>query len=164
MKVMVAYASRTGNTKKVAEAVFQEVQAEKEIKELSAVSDLAGYDLVFVGLPIIAFGPAPEAKDFLAKHCQGKKVAMFVTHASPEDLVDLQGWLGKCREAAAGADLIGLFDCQGELAQNVKDLLLKSNDPKMRAWAETDASKGQPDVARLERARVFARQTMAAVK
>jgi len=49
MKVLVAYVSRTGNTKKVAEAIFQGMQEEKEIKELQNVGNLEGYDLTFIG-------------------------------------------------------------------------------------------------------------------
>ncbi len=34
MKVIVTYMSRTGNTKKVAEAIFQEIKGKKEIKPM----------------------------------------------------------------------------------------------------------------------------------
>lgn len=161
MKVLVAYMSRTGNTKKVAENIFQEIQGEKEIKEIKDVASLEGYDFAFVGFPIENFGPAKDAKDFLEKHAKGKKVALFITHAAPEYAEFLPEWLAKCKEAAAGVDLVGLFNCQGELAQNVIDAMAKHHDPKVRAWAEMGSTtKGQPDATRLERARVFARETM----
>ena len=35
MKVLVTYMSLSGNTKKIAEAIFQEIQEEKEIKEIT---------------------------------------------------------------------------------------------------------------------------------
>ena len=41
--------SQTGNTKKVAEAISQEIRGEEEIKPMSEVSDLDGCDLAFVG-------------------------------------------------------------------------------------------------------------------
>ncbi|MDM8001227.1 MAG: flavodoxin family protein, partial [Dehalococcoidia bacterium] len=40
MKTLVAYVSRTGNTKKVAHAIFAEIRGEKELKELGQVSTL----------------------------------------------------------------------------------------------------------------------------
>jgi flavodoxin len=161
MKVLIAYMSQTGNTRKVAEAIFQEVQDEKEIKELSELDSLEGYDLAFVGFPIHGFGAPEEAKSFLEKQCKGKDVALFVTHGAPEDLEDLREWLAKCKEAAAGVNLIGMFDCQGELAQGVIDMLLKSPDPKLRYFGEMGpTTRGQPDAARLERAREFAREIM----
>ena len=46
MKVLVAYKSQTGNTRKIAEAIFGEIQEEKEIKRIADVDSLEGYDLV----------------------------------------------------------------------------------------------------------------------
>ena len=99
MKVIIAYMSETGNTKKIAEALFQEIQEEKEIKELNEIDDLEGYDLAFVGFPMHGFGAPEEAKSFLEKLCMGKKIALFVTHGAPEDFEGLQPWLAKCKEA-----------------------------------------------------------------
>jgi len=162
MKVLVAYMSQTGNTRKVAEAIFGEVRAEKALTELKDLDGLDGFDLYFVGFPLQAYGPAQPVKGFLESHAAGKDVVLFVTHASPEDGEDLPQWLDACRAAAVGANLIGLFNCQGELAQNVADFMKSSGDPKLAAWAERrDETLGQPDAARLERAREFARGIMA---
>ena len=119
MKVIVTYMSLSGNTKKIAEAIFQEIPEEKEIKELNEIDDLEGYDLAFVGFPMHGFGVPEEAKSFLEKHCMGKKIALFVTHGAPEHSGDLQPWLAKCKEAAVKANVIDMFNCQGELAQYV---------------------------------------------
>jgi flavodoxin len=161
MKVLVAYMSQTGNTRKVAEAIFGEIQAEKEIKELKDLDGLEGYDLYFVGFPMHAFGPAHAAKGFLEQHAAGKDIVLFNTHASADDDEVLQEWLGNCRAAAVGANVIDLFHCQGEMSEQVADMMKKSGDSNMIAWAEgRDATLGQPDAARLERARVFAREIM----
>ena len=48
MKVLVAYKSVTGNTKKVAEAIFNEIEGEKEIKNLKEIKGIEGYDLAFL--------------------------------------------------------------------------------------------------------------------
>lgn len=158
MKTLVVFMSQTGNTKKVAEAIFEEVQGEKELKELSEVSSLDGYDLIFVGFPMQAFGPAQAAKDFLANSCIGKKIALFTTHGVTLDFEELPGWLDNCREAASGANVIGLFDCQGEVAEFLLDAAAKSDDPLMQKLAGAGATgKGQPDAVNLDRARAFAR-------
>lgn len=158
---MIAYMSLSGNTKKIAEAIHQEIQAEKEIKEYTKIDDLKNFDFVFVGFPLHGFGAPEEAESFLKKHCRGKKIALFVTHGAPEYYEGLQPWLLKCKEAAAGADVIGMFNCQGELAQYIIDELLKSDNPQYRAYGEAGPStKGQPDATRIERARVFAREIM----
>ncbi len=165
MKVLVAYMSQTGNTQKVAEAIHGEISEDKEIKTLDAVEGLDAYDFAFIGFPLIAFGPAEPAKKFLEAHSAGKRIALFITHAAPEESEEVKGWLKTSREAASKADIVSMFDCQGELAQPVIDMLLGSDDPNMRAFGELGPStKGQPDETRLEAARTFARETMEMVK
>ncbi len=115
MKVIVVYMSQTGNTKKVAEVIFQEIQTKKDIKELKDIKNLKGYDFTFIGFPMHYGGPAKPALNFLEKQVQGKKIAMFVTHATREDSEALQKWLAKCKKAATGANLVGFFNCQGKL-------------------------------------------------
>jgi flavodoxin len=164
VRVLVTYLSQTGNTQKVAEAIHGEISGDKTIKKLEEVESLDEYDLSFIGLPIHAFGPAAPAKKFLEAHSPGKRIALFITHAAPEESEEVKGWLKRCSEAASEADIVNMFDCQGELAQPVIELLLGSNDPKMRAFGELGPmTKGQPDGTRLERAKAFARETMAKV-
>lgn len=119
MKVIVVYMSLSGNTKKIAEAIFQEIQEEKEIKELNEIDDLEGYDLAFVGFPMHGFGAPEEAKGFLEKQCQGKKIVLFVTHGAAEESGELQPWLVKCREAAATAVKSQTINC---LISNAKEV------------------------------------------
>ncbi len=158
MRSLVAYFSQTGNTKKVAEAIFGELPEPKEIKELSEVDSLEGYDLCFIGFPVIAFGPAQPGVEFLEDYAEGKDVALFVTHAAPEQEAEDEGWLENCRQAAAGAELIGFFHCQGELAAPVMEALKKSDDEVLREFGERGPeTKGQPDEGRLDKAREFAR-------
>jgi len=131
MKVIVVYYSQTGNTKKVAQTIFQEIRTEKSLKELKDVDSLKRYDFAFIGFPMHYGGPAKPAKNCLEKHVQGKKIALFVTHATREHSKALQKWLAKCKKAANGAVLVGFFNCQGKL-----------------------------DTARLKRARAFAKRIM----
>ena len=57
--------------------------------------------------------------------------------------------MDKCREAAGGADLVGMFDCMGELSEQVADFLVKSADPIMRSFGErrgeTLGNRTRPD-------------------
>lgn len=162
MRILVTYLSRTGNTKKVAQAIFDQIHGGKDIKELQQVETLDGYDLVFVGLPIEAFGPAKPAADFLQKNAAGRKIALFVTHAAPEDSPDVPAYLNSCKAAAAQATLMSVFDCQGELSEQIADFMTKSGDEKLAAWAkERPSTIGQPDAARLERAGRWAKEVLA---
>ncbi len=161
MKVLVTYMSQTGNTKKVAEAIFQEIKGKKEIKPMQEVVSLAGYDLAFVGFPIQASGPAGDAKGFLEQHVKGKNVALFTTHAAPEDKPELKEWLDGCKAAAAGANLLGVFNCRGEMSQALTDFMLNSGDPGLvERGKKRSETLGQPDAMRLKKARNFAREIM----
>ena len=161
MSTLVAYVSQTGNTRKVADAIFEAIPGDKDIKEAADLESLEGYDLVFFGFPIIAFGPNPDAREFLEKNAAGIKLALFVTHGALADQEGVSDWLDKCREAAAGADIVATFNCQGEVAQTIIDFLLTSDDPKMREFGKLGPStKGQPDESALERARAWAKEVM----
>lgn len=164
VKALVAYFSQTGNTKKVAEAIFDELPGEKELKDIAELSDLEGYDLLFFGFPVIAFGAAPPAKEFLEQHAAGKKVALFVTHAAPEEEAEQEGWLQTCRDAAGNAELVAFFDCQGALAEPVAEALLKSGNPMFEEFGRRGPStQGQPDDSRLQRARAWAKEVVSKI-
>lgn len=161
MKVIVTYMSQTGNTKKVAEAIFQEIKGQKEIKPMEEVVSLDGYDLAFIGFPIQAYGPAGDAKSFLEQHVRSKNVALFITHGAPEDKPELKEWLGVCKAAAAGANLLGVFNCRGERSQDISDFMINSGYPALIEWGKKRLETvGQPDAARLKKARTFAREIM----
>ncbi|MFZ2445131.1 MAG: flavodoxin family protein [Syntrophobacteraceae bacterium] len=163
MKILVTYASWTGNTRKVAEAIFREMEPEKDLRELSEVTDLDSYDLIFVGFPMHEEGqPAAEARDFLKRRCAGRKVALFITHAAIEEFPLLNQWLENCKKAAEDTFLVAVFNCQGQMAQDALDAMLNSPDPKMRDFGgRVMHSRGQPDAVRLERARAFAKKVVA---
>lgn len=161
MKVLVAYMSSTGNTKKVAEAIYGEITCEKETKPIGEVQDIGAYDLSFLGFPTHAYGPDKKTKEFLGRQCTGgRKVALFVTHCAPENVPEVPEWMAKFKQAAAGADLVGFFDCQGELTKGLELMMKISTNKKIRTFAKSHNSKGQPDEARLMKARAFARETM----
>ncbi len=52
MRVLVAYMSKTGNTRKVAEAIYEALDCTKEIMPVDQVVDISGYDLSFLGFPV----------------------------------------------------------------------------------------------------------------
>ena len=162
MKTLVIYYSQTGNTKKVADAVFGAIQGEKELKELSEVDTLDGYDLIFLGFPIHAFAPPGPVKLFLQNQCQGKRLVLFMTHAQPEDYQELGNWIDTCKAVAEGAEILDVFSCQGEIDSRILEAMQSNDDPYMQKLVEgAVTSKGQPDAIRIERARAFAADVMA---
>ena len=58
MKVLVTYYSETGNTEKVAKAIYDGIQrAEKEILPIEEVASVDVYDLIFCGFLGFFFFP-----------------------------------------------------------------------------------------------------------
>lgn len=161
MKVLVAYMSQTGNTKKVAEAIYEGIDDDKEIKKIDEVDSTEGYEIAFLGFPVHGEGPDKKTVQLLERHCTaGRKVALFTTHASPEDAEELPATLEKFRQAARGAEIVDMFDCQGQLAKAIKTFMSIMPNAKYRRWAKMDNSQGQPDETRLERARAFSKEVM----
>ena len=161
MKVLVAYMSKTGNTRKVAEAIFEEITDEKEIRSIDEVDSIENYDISFLGFPIHMEGPDKKAARLLEKHCiNGRKVVLFITHAAPEDSEELPPMLDKFRVAARGANIVDMFDCQGQLDKSTRRIMSVLPSAKLRRWAKEDNSTGQPDKTRLDRARAFSRSVM----
>ncbi len=164
MKILVAYMSKTGNTKKVAEAIHDAIPQPKEIKRVEDVTSLEGYNLTFLGFPIHRYGPDKKARTFLETQVKDKTIALFITHMAPEEEPLMQEWIQKFKDAAMGAKIVGTFDCQGQVSRIVKTVLRLSLKSKEREWARFDNSQGQPDATRLERARAFANETMNRLK
>jgi len=167
MKVMVAYVSWTGNTKKVAEAIFSAIEAEKDIKQFRDIVSLEGYDLIFAGFPIHGFGqPAAEARSFLEKYCEGKKTAIFITHAAPEGFALINEWLKDCKALARKTKFQGIFDCQGRISDDQLEMMRKSPDNRAREIAKKIAlsSSGKPDESCLKNAGIFANKILEKAK
>jgi flavodoxin len=161
---IVTYYSRTGNTKKVAEAIYNALPGDKKLMPIDRVESLDGIDLAFIGFPVMQFGVPAEARNFIAEHASGKKIALFVTHAMPSESDDpvqkamLEKELQKCRSVCPKSELAGLFHCQGELARIYADELLASNIPMLMEFAAMQPlTAGHPDPAELEQAAGFAK-------
>ncbi|MGD0805804.1 MAG: flavodoxin family protein [Candidatus Bathyarchaeia archaeon] len=163
MNVLIAYMSQTGNTKKVAEAIYSAIPQPKEIKRVEDVTSLEGYDFAFLGFPTHGYGPDKKVKTFFETHAKGRSIALFITHMAPDGAPPLQDWIQKFRDAAVGANIVGVFDCQGQLNSPLLKIVMRINpNPQIRASARS--SKGQPDAARLERAGAFANEMLNRLK
>jgi len=161
MKVLITYMSNTGNTKKVAEAIFEEIKEDKEIMPIDQIDSIDSYDLTFLGFPVKKMGPDKKTRKLLNRHCiDGRNVVLFITHAAPEGSSELQSWLEKFRNEASKANIVDLFDCQGELGKTIKWIMSIMPNKDFRRWVKEDNSQGQPDETRIERARVFTREVM----
>jgi flavodoxin len=83
MKTCVLYCSRTGNTKRFAEAISDLLKApifDITTSEATVVND---FELLIIGTPVTGLRPAPELSFFVKRlpECKGKKTILFCTYA-----------------------------------------------------------------------------------
>ncbi|MCD8189835.1 MAG: flavodoxin family protein [Clostridiales bacterium] len=165
MEFLVLYSSRTGNTEKVAEAIFDTLPGRSKLIE--PVEDYDGTEnpgLVFLGFPVNRGSCPMDVADALEK-LEGRRLALFATCGMgdeayqqrirhnidvwmPDDYIDL-----------------GFFCCQGAIAPAfLKELREQgaSVSPQMAEAMEAQQknSIGHPDAADLDRARQFAKEVL----
>jgi flavodoxin len=83
MKFCVLYFSRTGNTKRMAEAIAEATKAPVFAMTSSDPSVVEDFDLLILGTPVEGFRPAKETTEFVERlpKTEGKKAILFCTHA-----------------------------------------------------------------------------------
>ena len=134
MRSAVIYFSVSGNTEKVARAIAEALPGDVELAELGEAPPLEGCDLAFVGMPIHQFGAPEPVQEFLRTACQQRRVALFITHAAGEEMPELVPWLDACREAAAGCEVVGVFNCQGQVPPRPARA---GSTPECRCWCSS---------------------------
>ncbi|MBP1661388.1 MAG: hypothetical protein H6P95_2580 [Candidatus Aminicenantes bacterium] len=155
-KTLVTYFSRTGNTKLVAEAIYEALPGDKTIRPIAEASDLAPYSLLVVGFPVQAHSVPYPAEVFLKTIPEGKNVALFSTHGSVTGSRLSREALEYASILIAKAKLIGTFSCRGKVSMKALEILMQS--PEHEAWADMAATAAtHPDASDLEDARSFAR-------
>jgi flavodoxin len=128
----VLYYSLTGNTKKLASAIAEELG----IKAMSIKSGIPGDGLLFLGSGSYGDKPAEDMAKFIGENdLSGRKVALFGTSGRGEGR-EVQGMAEALKQK--GANVIGSYHCKGN--------------------AFVVANMGHPGREDLEGARKFARE------
>ena len=160
MKALVTYYSETGNTEKLARAIYEAIYIEKELKPIQDVKDTHGYDIIFYGFPVMAHSVPEKAQALIKKLPKGQKIVFFSTHGSRRD-----GQLPKqALEHALGLSskikVLGHFGCQGKVSAKLIESLREK--PEHKAWVEEAlTAEGHPDQHDLADAKNFTSQILA---
>ena len=156
MKVLVTYYSETGNTEKVAQAIYEGIEkAEKHLLPVQEATDIGAHDLIFCGFPVHASSVPGKAQPFLKSIPEGKMVAIFATHGSLRGGQLATTAFDYAVSLASGAKVIGTFGCRGKVKSSLLEQLMKR--PEHKAWAEEARSAAShPDDADVEDAKDFA--------
>lgn len=156
MNILVAYHSDTGNTRKIAEAIFSAIRAtRKKLLPIDQAEDLAPYDLIFCGTPVQNHSVHPKMVRFFQEIPKAKKLAIFLTHGSLRGGEKAVSAIYHAVSLSSGQTVIGTFGCRGQVKPQMIDIWMDS--PQHQAWArEAQSANGHPDAADIEDAREFA--------
>lgn len=153
-KTLVTYFSRTGNTKLIAETIYDTLPEPKEIEPMAEDLDFEPCGLLFVGFPVQTHSLPYKVEAFLRKIPAKKKLALFCTHGSLTGSTLAREAMQYALLCAAQATVVGTFSCRGKVSAQALEVLEKS--PEHEAWAEMAVSAGtHPDASDLEDARAF---------
>jgi flavodoxin len=148
MKSLIVYSSQSGNTQKLAQAVYESLPAAKEMYAVADAPDPEGYDFIALGFWFQAGRPDPKSAEYLGRI--GKKpLFLFATHGASADSDHALEGMKHAGSLAPEADLIGSFNCQGEV--NPKVVEKAKSKPVPPVWID-DApnASGHPDGADIE--------------
>jgi len=169
MRVLVAYASKTGGTKGIAEALGERLRnrgLQAEVLDISAIRDASGYDAFVVGSAVYMFHWMKEAKQFLSHNKRtfvGKPVWLFSSGPVGTDKVNAKGQdlldtmvsgpkeLGELREATNfrdhkvffgvldGSKLTGVTGMMYRMARRSEEAKKSMPEGDFRDWNEVGA-------------------------
>ncbi len=117
MNILIAYSSKTGNTKKLAMGIYNNIYEECDlnvsIKPIDEVKCIEDYDAILIGYWVDKGGPNKEAKEFM-KRIKNKRVGIFAT-------------LGAYPDSNHGLNSLvkGKYICQGAVDSNLIEAFKK---------------------------------------
>ena len=181
MKILVAYFTQTGNTEKIAEAIYGEILSQGNDADLKRTDELTperlnDYDLVFLGSACHDTDLARPVKSILEEIAPSPpfKLAGFVTHSTymPEggerQREVHEAWAGRCIKSferacqEKGVEWCGYFSCQGAPCSLIEAFIHQEIVTEAQEWEEYVAEvRKHPNEEDKEKAREFARVVLA---
>lgn len=154
MKILIAYYSETGNTKHIAEALYEEASRDHDVELVNlqdgSIDALNNSQLVFLGAPCHDADLAKSLKRFLAILPENPDfiLAGFFTHAvyMPEGTTRrkelYEKWAGKCVSSfervcqEKSIKLLGYFHCCGSPSPPIEAFIHHVIITSDKEWGE----------------------------
>lgn len=162
MKTLVAYSSLTGNTKMVAESIYDGIEGEKEIIYINEVKDFntEDFDTIVVGYWVDKGGMDARAKKFV-NSISNKNIASFGTLGADPESDHGKKVLQKAEDICSKSNkYLGGFLTRGKidpkLVEKMGKFPLKLVHPLTpERLARIEAAKPHPTPEDLENAKTF---------
>ena len=148
MKSLIVYSSQTGNTRKLAQAVFDALTGEKDIFPIGEAPDPSGYDFFAVGFWLKGGKPVPESMEYLSK-IKGKSLFLFATHGASAGSMHVHKAMDYAKDSVEDAKFVGTFSCQGEMSPDVIEKIQSRTDPP-EWFSDAPKAKGHPNETDIE--------------
>ncbi len=140
MKSMVVVSSKTGNTRKVAQAIFEALPDPKQLFAVEEAPDPGEYDFIALGFWVDKGTADAKARSYFER-VQGKKVGIFGTLGAYPDSDHARESMDRARALLKGNEILGDFLCQGRvdpklvkmMAEKFKDDPHHSMTPERKA-------------------------------
>ena len=162
MRTQVLYKSRTGNTEKLAKAIFEEIPGKnKDIAPFQGQTDYDMGDIYFIGFWTDRGSASMDVLDYLGS-LQGKRIALFGTCGmgqSPDYYKKIEDNIRVFIED--DNEYMGAYICQGKMPMAVREKYAAMRTPKNAGQIDAmiqnfDRALLHPDAKDLEGARAFA--------
>jgi flavodoxin I len=151
VKSLIVYSSQSGNTKKLAEAIYDTLADAKSIYPVAEAPETDGYDFIAVGFWLLGGKPDTAAADYLAKMPKrnGSKLFLFATHGAQAQSDHVKNAFEQAKSLVPGAEILGTYSCQGQLSEKIIEKL--KTKPVPPPWyAGPSTGLGHPDDRDLE--------------
>ena len=148
MRYLVVYSSITGNTRRVAEAVFETLPEPKAIYPIEAAPDPEGYDFIALGFWLDR-GTADEKFRRYIKKIKNKRIGLFGTSGVYPDSAHAREAVKNVESLLAENHILGSVMCQGKIddafAGELDDIAPESRDVSPVCRSRAEEAKDHPD-------------------
>lgn len=146
MKTLIVYSSITGNTRKLAKAINDELGSEKTFCPIDEAPTHGGFDLVVLGFWIQGGKPDLKSARYLAEIDEGTKLFLFATHGAAAGSEHAAKAMAQAKSLAPAARIVGSFSCPGQVSSAFLETARKK-DPQPPWIGDAPGAVGHPDDA-----------------
>lgn len=164
MRIAVIYSSRTGNTRKVAEAVAEALPEDVRVCRVDDALDPADFELIFVGFWVDKGTADQDARNYMQK-LSGQYVGLFATLGAYPDSDHAGQCIDRAMKLLPSCIILDTFICQGAIDPKLIEWMKmlpaehshSPSEAKRKLWREAER---HPDDHDLEAARQWARHVL----